>query len=341
MPRAITYFIRKLIKLKQKHNKTNNLTISWVISKVSSNEYDIIRRMSNRQLQPKLHQPVLLGAALECLNPQPDENYLDLTAGFGGHAAAFLANTGNYQASCLVDRDELAISSLQSFVDRGVRLLHSDFASASQQLVNEGQKFDLIMVDLGVSSPQLDQGERGFSLTKKGHLDMRMDKRQALSAMDIVNSSSKQELVKIIHNYGEEPLPIAKKIAEAIIANRPIQETIQLADLVKKNYSSQWSRLHPATRTFQAIRIAVNDELGQLERLLPLLPKLLKPGGRVGVISFHSLEDRLVKGYFKKQQSLGLESDLSILTKKAIKGSLDDVSNPRARSAKLRVAIKK
>ena len=308
---------------------------------VSISKYDIIRRMSNRHLQSKLHQPVLLGVALNCLNPQPGENYLDLTAGFGGHATAFLEKTGNYQTSCLVDRDELAISNLQSLIDRGVRALHSDFVSATQQLVMEGQKFDLIMVDLGVSSPQLDQGERGFSLTKKGQLDMRMDQRQALSAMEIVNSSSKQELIKIIHSYGEEPTPVAKKIAEAIIVNRPIQETTQLAELIKQNYSSQWSRLHPATRTFQAIRIAVNNELKQLEQLLPLLPKLLKSGGRVGIISFHSLEDRLVKGYFKKQQSLGLESDLSVLTKKAIKGSLYDVSNPRARSAKLRVAVKK
>ena len=295
--------------------------------------------MSNEH--PPHHVPVLLDATLRTLAPQNGENYLDLTAGYGGHASAFLQATGNYEGSTLVDRDDYAISHLSHLAEQGAQLLHTDFLTAARQLVEEGAQFSLILIDLGVSSPQLDQGERGFSFTKNGPLDMRMDRRQTVSAADIVNESSAVELTKIIYEYGEEPYSRAKAIAEAIVTARPFHETGELAELIAQTLRGRKGRIHPATRTFQALRIAVNDELGQVEKLLPLLPRLLKSGGRVGVISFHSLEDRLVKRFFKEQVAAGYEAELQPLTKKPLDGATEDVHNPRSRSAKLRVAVKK
>ena len=290
---------------------------------------------------PPHHVPVLLDATLDQLQPIQGENYLDLTAGYGGHASRVLDKTQNYSDSVLVDRDDYAIRHLQAFAEKGVRLLHTDFASAVQQLVEEGERFDIVLADLGVSSPQLDQAERGFSFAKDGPLDMRMDPRQETTAATLVNTVSKDELVRIITTYGEEPLGFARNVAQAIIDNRPFSTTDQLASLIKLTYRGPWKKIHPATRTFQALRIAVNDELRQVELILPLLPKLLKPGGRVGIISFHSLEDRLVKQYFAEQKNAGYEAELTILTKKPLSGDIYDVHNPRSRSAKLRVAVKK
>lgn len=219
--------------------------------------------------------------------------------------------------------------------------MHTDFVTASQQLIKEGKAFNLILIDLGVSSPQLDQEERGFSFTGNGLLDMRMDRRQNMSAERLINNATEQELTHIINQYGEEPIGLSKTIASAIVASRPLTKTKDLADLIKNNYRGKWRKIHPATRTFQAIRIAVNDELRQVEDILPNLTRLLKSGGRVGIISFHSLEDRLVKHYFKEQFDAGYEAELQPLTKKPIAGSIYDVHNPRARSAKLRAAVKK
>jgi len=299
--------------------------------------------MSTKEHPPQnsLHVPVLLESTLDSLNPKKDENYLDLTAGYGGHANRILDITGNYTESVLVDRDDYAIKRLKTLSNKGTRLLHTDFVTAAKQLIKEGQKFNMILIDLGVSSPQLDQSERGFSFTNSGPLDMRMDRRQGKSAKTLVNTASVEELTHIITQYGEEPIGFSKIIALAIIANRPLLKTGELADLIKKNHSGKWKKIHPATRTFQALRIAVNDELRQIEDLLPLLPDLLKTGGRVGIISFHSLEDRLVKRYFKEQFESGYEAELLPLTKKPITGSANDVHNPRARSSKLRVAVKK
>lgn len=288
-----------------------------------------------------LHIPVLLESTIDLLQPKKGENYLDLTAGYGGHAGRILDITGNYTDSILVDRDDYAILHLKSFSDKGVRLLHTDFVTASQQLINEGQTFNMILVDLGVSSPQLDQINRGFSFTGNGSLDMRMDRRQEMSAEMLINTASEEQLTHIINQYGEEPIGFSRTIASAIVANRPLSKTRELADLIIKNYRGKWRKIHPATRTFQAIRIAVNDELKQVENLMPLIPRLLKPGGRVGIISFHSLEDRIVKRYFKDQFDSGLEAELQPLTKKPIAGSIYDVHNPRARSSKLRAAVKK
>lgn len=297
--------------------------------------------MSKEHPPQTLHVPVLLESTVELLKPKAGESYLDLTAGYGGHAARILNITGNYADSILVDRDEYAIKRLKSLSDKGVRLMHTDFATAGQQLVDEGQTFDIVLVDLGVSSPQLDQSDRGFSFTNSGPLDMRMDRRQEKSAQTLVNTASEDELTRIITEYGEEPIGFSKTIAKTIVANRPLFNTNELADLIKNKYRGKWRKTHPATRTFQAIRIAVNDELRQIEDLLPLLPRLLKTGGRVGIISFHSLEDRLVKRYFKDQFDAGFEAELLPITKKPIAGDIYDVHNPRARSSKLRVAVKK
>ena len=290
---------------------------------------------------PPHHVPVLLESSIDLLNPIKGENYLDLTAGYGGHAKAFLERTDNYTESCLVDRDSFAIAELSGFEKQGVRLLHMDFVSAAHELVQQSRQFNLILLDLGVSSPQLDRSERGFSFTKNGPLDMRMDNRQELTAANIVNRSSVDDLTQIIVQYGEETRGTARRYAKAIVKNRPFSETEYLAETIKQSHVGRWQKIHPATRTFQAIRIAVNQELRQVEEVLTLLPRLLSPGGRVGVISFHSLEDRLVKRYFAEQAKSGYEAELTVITKKPICGDTHDVHNPRARSAKLRVAVKK
>jgi 16S rRNA (cytosine1402-N4)-methyltransferase len=168
-----------------------------------------------------------------------------------------------------------------------------------------------------------------------------MDARQTLTAERVVNKWTKDELTRMIRDYAEEAPRAARRYAEAIAGARPLHTTEELANAIKNAYVGKWSRIHPATRTFQAIRIVVNDELGQIERTLPELPRLLNPGGRVAVISFHSLEDRLVKRYFAEQTQSGYEAELKVLTKHPVLGETEDVHNPRSRSAKLRVAVKK
>ena len=295
-------------------------------------------------MKKSVHIPVLLDATLTEMTPTKGDNYLDLTAGYGGHARAFLCITQNYKESVLVDRDENAIITLSDIKEQGVEILHMDFLSAAQHLVKNGRKFDLILADLGVSSPQLDIAERGFSFQKEGPLDMRMDPEQDKTAETIVNHANKNEIIRILVAYGEEKRGFARRIADEIIRERKINRittTKQLADLVLSVHKGRWQKTHPATRTFQAIRIAVNDELGQVEEMLKLLPLLTKPSGRVGIITFHSLEDRIVKNYFKKDSLSGLESKFEILTKKPLSGAINDANNPRSRSAKLRVSNRK
>lgn len=286
----------------------------------------------------KLHIPVLLSEVLANLSPKPNESYLDLTAGYGGHAKSILDVTRNYKDSVLVDRDELAINYLaEKFNGKNLELKHEDFYSAVLQLIECGKTFDIILADFGVSSPQLDLKERGFSLKADGPLDMRMDQRQTLTAADVVNHWSERELARIFVEYGEETPGHAKLLAREIVHHRPFKTTLELADLIKSK--SKYSKIHPATRIFQAIRIVVNDELGEIKKTLPLLPKLLNKNGRLGLITFHSLEDRLVKEYFKEASSYGEESELEILTRKPIVAeNMELVINPRSRSAKLRVA---
>ena len=289
---------------------------------------------------PPHHVPVLLESCLQLLDPRPGESYLDLTAGYGGHASAFLERTLDTSKACLVDRDEYAITQLASFADAGARLIHDDFVTASRTLVAENIRFDLVLVDLGVSSPQLDRAERGFSFTNQGPLDMRMDRRQQDTARDLIGRSSADELADIIVRYGEEPSSVAKRYAVAIKQAGDLETTKDLADVILSVHRGKWSKTHPATRTFQALRIALNDELGQVRALLDILPQLLNSGGRVGIISFHSLEDRLVKRYFAEQNAAGYEAELRLIDKKPHRGAIHDVSNPRARSATLRAAIK-
>ena len=291
-----------------------------------------------------MHIPVLLGEVLQYLDPQPGDIYLDVTAGYGGHAAAMLERTLQPKNCVLVDRDQEAVSQLQHrFARKGTHIVHSDFATASAKLGAEGRSFDVILADLGVSSPHLENASRGFSFTNTGPLDMRMDRRQTVSAHWMVNEMDEQELADILHSFGEEPR--ARAIAKAIVAARPIQTTGVLAQVVARAAAHRAARgtwkKHPATRTFQAIRIAVNDELGMLKRALPLWVKLLKPGGRLGVISFHSLEDRLVKQFFVDQAGERYDTELRLLTKKAVMCNKKEiVLNPRARSAKFRAVVK-
>ena len=285
----------------------------------------------------KLHIPVLLSEVLAELNPQPGDAYLDLTAGYGGHASKILDVTQNYKDSVLVDRDEFAVNYLKQKFPRETEIKHTDFYSAVLQLIECGKTFDLILADFGVSSPQLDMEERGFSFKNDGPLDMRMDRQQALTADTVVNSFSERELADIFVKFGEEKPGRAKLLAREIVHHRPIKSTKALADIIIGK--SKYSKVHPATRIFQAIRIVVNDELCEIENTLPLLPKLLNRGGRLGIITFHSLEDRLVKDYFREASSFGEESELEVLTKKPIIAENQElVINPRARSAKLRVA---
>jgi 16S rRNA (cytosine1402-N4)-methyltransferase len=286
----------------------------------------------------QLHVPVLLKAVLNVLAPKKGEKYLDLTAGYGGHATAVIAAIGKPGLATLVDRDQNSIVALKPQEEAGARVINKDYMTAAKELHVAGERFDMILLDLGVSSPQLDIAERGFSFLQNGPLDMRMDQAAKFTASTIVNHATKDELVKILRSYGEEPH--AAKIAQAIILARPVKTTVELADVVAKAYRGRRGKTHPATRTFQALRIAVNDELNQLTETLKLLPELLNPGGRVAVISFHSLEDRLVKQFFKEQATAGYEATLGLITKHPIDGATQDVSNPRARSASLRAAVK-
>lgn len=288
----------------------------------------------------QLHQPVLLERTLDLLAPKKGESYLDLTAGYGGHARAVIGAIGDAHLATLVDRDDFAIQNLEALQEAGARVLKKDYATAAAELKRAGETFDMILIDLGVSSPQLDIAERGFSFMHDGPLDMRMDQQSGVTAADICNKASEDELVRFLRDYGEEPK--AHKIARAIMHNRPLTTTTQLADVILNDvFNGRRGKTHPATRTFQALRIAVNQELQQLAETLELLPDLLKPGGRVAIISFHSLEDRMVKRFLKQEHSAGYEARLQILTKQAISGATEDVHNPRSRSAKLRAAVKK
>ncbi len=286
-----------------------------------------------------MHLPVLLREVLQYLEPHPGESYLDLTAGYGGHASAVLERTGSADKAVLVDRDQRAIDVLtKKFGEGGARIMHDDFLSASQALAGEGRGFDLILADLGVSSPHLNEAARGFSISADGPLDMRMDQTQQLTAADVVNRYSHAQLADILTQYGEEPK--AKRIAALIVENRPITTTTELARIASRAWPGH-SKVHPATRTFQAIRIAVNDELGLLAQSLPLWMQLLNPGGRIAVISFHSLEDRFVKQAFGEAGGDRYDATLRLLTKHPITAGEDEiVFNPRARSAKLRAAAK-
>ena len=271
------------------------------------------------------------------LEPKSGESYLDLTAGYAGHASAILGVTSNYKDSCLVDRDDYAVKILSGkYESEPIEILHMDFYSATLQLLQCGKTFDMILADFGVSSPQLDQPDRGFSFSHDGPLDMRMDRGQSVSAQNVVNEYPEAKLIEIFEKYGELSPGSARKVARLIVSARKrkrLETTNELAELISRDKKAQ---------VFQAIRIEVNQELLLIEKTLPLLPRLLKPGGRLAIITFHSLEDRLVKEYFDEVSHLGEESELTLINKKPIIAErLELVNNPRSRSAKLRSAMKR
>lgn len=285
---------------------------------------------------------------LRLLKPQPSETYFDGTAGYGGHAAAIIGMIGPSGHATLVDRDADAIRHLRKRFGKQANIIQADFASAAIALQEQGRSVDMVLLDLGVSSPQLDRPERGFSFRDDGPLDMRMDASTGRTAAEIVNETSERELADLIYRYGEDRK--SRRIARAIVQHRPITTTAQLADVVAAAIGRS-EDIHPATRTFQALRIEVNDELGQLQTALPALASLLQPGGRIAVISFHSLEDRIVKEFFRSESrecicppeqpicTCDHVATLKVLTTKPIPGTKDAI-NPRARSAKLRAASK-
>lgn len=286
------------------------------------------------------HVPVLLGAVLQYLAPATSESYLDLTAGYGGHASAVLALTARPDRAVLVDRDAEAIAALRPWAEQGALLLHQDFRQASRELLARGLQFDMILADLGASSPHFDKVERGFSFNADGPLDMRMDQRQTVTAASLVNGSSEAELKDLLVRYGEEGH--AARIARTIVSGRPFTTTGQLARAIESALPRRGSKIHPATKTFQALRIAVNSELELLEDSLPLWLQLLAPGGRIAIISFHSLEDRLVKQALVAAGGDRYDAELRLLTKRPATASPAEIAfNPRARSAKLRAAVKK
>lgn len=287
-----------------------------------------------------MHEPVLVNEVVEMLKPNRGESYLDLTAGYGGHSSQILALTHNYIDSVLVDRDQMAIDYLSdSFHGKGISIRKDDFSSATSHLNTEGKLFNLILADLGVSSPHLDIASRGFSFMAEGPLDMRMDQTQVKTAADVVNNESVEELTKILKEYGEEKQ--AKRIAVTIVNNRPYTTTQDLARTLESVVGWRKKGHHPATRVFQALRIAVNDELDLLQSMLQNALQLLAPGGRFGVITFHSLEDRIVKKVFAEATLGEYDRKYELLTKKPIIPTHEEiVFNPRSRSAKLRGVVK-
>lgn len=302
------------------------------------------------------HEPVMVKEVVEMLLADKKGVYVDATVGGGGHAQAILENTQAFVVG--IDRDEEALSFAQKKLARfGQRkvLVNANYSELGEVLKNlDIEKVDGVLFDLGVSSRQLDKPERGFSFNTEARLDMRMDGRAKLTASDIVNKYEQKELAQIIRYYGEEKM--AARIARAIVTKRknlPIETTTQLATVVTGAIPVKFRRrkIHPATKTFQAIRIAVNNEIEEIKPALHAATDALKPGGRLCVISFHSLEDRVVKNEFKSLAGgctcpkdmpfcvCGWQAKLKLLTAKAQKPSAEEVqANPRARSARLRAA---
>jgi len=300
-----------------------------------------------------LHTPVLLNEVLEGLGVKAGGKYVDCTVGTGGHARAILERSKPHGTLLGIDLDPAAIEvaecQLSSYKDR-VKLKYDSFAELKE--IASAQGFvpaDGVLLDLGLSSLQLESGERGFSFQKDGPLDMRMDPHGDITADHLVNDLTEVELAGIIAEYAEEVK--AKTIARAIVRNRPLTTTLELADVVARAVG-RGRRLHPATRTFQALRMAVNGELEALSSALPQTTEVLGKGGRLAIISFHSLEDRIVKQFMVKESrdcicppelpvcNCGHERKLKILTKKPVRPSSEEVRhNPRSRSAKLRIAM--
>ncbi|XVN43311.1 MAG: 16S rRNA (cytosine(1402)-N(4))-methyltransferase RsmH [Candidatus Rickettsia vulgarisii] len=300
----------------------------------------------------KLHKPVMLSEVKDLLQLKDNGNYLDCTFGFGGYSRMILENCSNKLVA--IDRDPnvkiYADQLIKKYPNR-VKFIQTDFAGSVSELTS--WNFDGIVMDLGVSSMQLDSGDRGFSFTYDGPLDMRMSSA-GYSAADFINNVEEKEIADIIYQYGNETH--SRKIAKKIVEERqmsPITNTLRLANIVRSSIGFRKGKIDSATKTFQALRIYINDELGQLERFLNNCKNLLTPKGRLVIVSFHSLEDRIVKNFFKansvkleakSKYSKKLEKQnsnewLKVLTKRPLTPSAKEIAeNPRSRSAKLRAA---
>ena len=305
------------------------------------------------------HVPVLAHEVRELLAVRPGETVVDATFGAGGHAALLAADLQGAGRFIAVDRDPTVKPYYEQFRRRtGVqsRLLRGEASVILDQLAENGLQADAILLDLGVSSMQIDRPERGFSYAVDAPLDMRMDPSGPLTAQDVVNEWDERELATIFRRYGEERF--ARQIAQAIVrrrAERPFERTADLVETIKAAIPAprRFGDGHPAKRVFQALRIAVNDELEALERALPAALSMLRPGGRIAVISFHSLEDRIAKRFFAGQARgcvcppdlpvcvCGREPTIRLVTRKAVRPSPQEIAeNPRSASARLRVAQK-
>jgi 16S rRNA (cytosine1402-N4)-methyltransferase len=303
------------------------------------------------------HVPVLADEVRALLAVRPGQTVVDATFGAGGHARLLAADLQGQGRFIAVDRDATVKPYFENFQrEAGIqgRFLRGDFGVVLAQLADNDVEADAVLLDLGVSSMQIDRPERGFSYTVDAPLDMRMDPSGAVTAQDVVNEWDERELALIFRRYGEERF--ARQIAQAIVrrrAQRPFERTADLVETIKAAIPAprRFGDGHPAKRVFQALRIAVNDELDALERALPAAVGMLRPGGRIAVISFHSLEDRIVKRFFAAQARgcvcppefpvcvCGREPSLRLVTRKAVRPSPQEIAgNPRSASARLRVA---
>ena len=305
------------------------------------------------------HIPVLLNEVINGLNIKSSGTYVDLTVGRGGHSSEILSRLDNKGHLICVDQDEEAIVASQARlakISNNFEIVRSNFSHVEEILQDKGiTEVDGILMDLGVSSPQFDKGERGFSYKEDARLDMRMDQRQELTAYTIINTYSLEDLTKIFQIYGEEKysFSIAKNIIKAR-ETKPIETTLELVEIIKRSKPMKELKKvgHPAKQVFQALRIAVNDELNVLEKALTAALKHLKPGGRLAVITFHSGEDRIVKNYFKEAAisegnridgpMLEKEKEFDLINRKPIVASESELEmNHRSASAKLRIIARK
>jgi 16S rRNA (cytosine1402-N4)-methyltransferase len=312
-------------------------------------------------LQPRAtdHVPVLAEEVRESLAVRPGETVVDATFGAGGHASLLAADLHGKGKLIAIDRDPGARTYFEQLEKRArvnARLLRGDFGVVLPQLADNGVRADAILLDLGVSSMQLDRPERGFSYATDAPLDMRMDPTQELSAREVVNEWSERDLATIFRRYGEERY--ARQIARAIVRRRkeePFAGSGDLVDTIRAAIPApaRFGDGHPAKRVFQALRIAVNDELGSLETALPAALRMLRPGGRLAVISFHSLEDRIVKQFLRERERgctcppdfpvcvCGHEPELRAVQRRPVRpGQAEVAANPRSASARLRAAVK-
>jgi len=301
------------------------------------------------------HLPVLYHEILNALNPQDNGYYIDGTLGAGGHAWGILDASSPQGRLLGLDLDPEAIhlssNRLETYGDR-VILIRASYTSLKIQIKNvEWPRVDGILLDFGVSSMQLDTASRGFSFRKDALLDMRFDPEGQVTASSLVNELSERDLADIIYRFGEERK--SRQIAREIVKRRPIHTTKQLADLITEVAKVKRGKIHPATRTFQALRIATNDELGAIESVLPQAVDVLSPGGRLAVISFHSLEDRIVKHFFRRESkgcicppenpicTCDHTATIKVITKRPIRPTEEEIhANPRSRSSRLRVVEK-